>query len=156
MLRYTLAGVVSEQHQALIVRTDREAVMSTRPTAEPRKKGAPGPSPRPRWDCRNLRRHYDAHPGGKDRECWKDLLGKRTTVSIEEYEVTSYEVFHKAWLEYEARYRDEDIQYGKVCSYRKPRAYYVDGREIVLITTLTREEIVTCFHKHYESRCTGA
>ena len=73
-----------------------------------------------------------------------DLLGKKTPVSLIEYETASFHVMQRRWLEYECERLSAKYQ-----EYYERRVYFVDDREIEVITTTDRRFILTCYHKHY-------
>ncbi len=102
----------------------------------------------PRWHRGNLDAHFDSHPNGKDRECWKDLLGTHKDVTRNQYEDKSEEVFERRWLEYRAD--EADI---KSKRFNDHRSYYLDDQLIKTITTIPSDSdplfIITCFHEHF-------
>ena len=57
----------------------------------------------PSWSRENLSNHYARHPGGKDRDCWQDLLHTGgLPVSEMDYAATSLAVCANAWVCYSA------------------------------------------------------
>lgn len=92
------------------------------------------------------------HPGGDDRECWLDLLGRPLTpddrISIPEYEQASYNAWeHPAMA---VRY----LNHRPTISGR-PReercGSRVDERGVRVVVAEVDHVIVTCYHLH-ESR----
>jgi hypothetical protein len=99
----------------------------------------------PRWNPRNLTRHYQkrltTNPG-----CFEEVLGiVGTTMTESQYEQRADDAVNNAWGEYEGE--GWNVQYRE---YTKPRAYYVDDDLVVAITDEFRNDFVTCFHEHFD------
>jgi hypothetical protein len=104
-----------------------------------------GTSNMPVWAQANLQDHYAKHPGGKDQACWMDVLSKTSIVSINEYENASYTVISTRWFEYECEDRDRAAN-----DYYPSRVHYVDDRELRVIASLDRANMITCYHVHWD------
>ena len=107
-----------------------------------------------KWEQSNLDVHFDKHPAGKDKECWKDLLAKTTSVTKLEYEAESIHVCDRCWLKYEAEHAKLDCigtarRQGLDIPYNEKRKYFVDDKLLTTITSKDGESIITCFHEHF-------
>lgn len=100
----------------------------------------------PNWEPSNLISHYQRHPGGRDAECWKNLLNRTEAVSEEEYAQASLEAIHNTWIQYEARWWNVQSR-----TYDELRLCYVDDRLVFVVTDLAQEAIITCYHDHKHS-----
>lgn len=102
----------------------------------------------PRWQQENLHRHFNKHPNGTDKECWKDLLSSRDNISLYQYEDKSEEVVNNKWLEYRAEECDVASR-----RFNDERAFHIDDQLIKTITTIPNDSdplvIITCFHEHF-------
>jgi hypothetical protein len=99
----------------------------------------------PKWNPRNLARHYQKRLA-KNPGCFEDLLGMvGTTITEAQYGERADDAIDNAWGEYEGE--GWDVQ---CCEYAELRAYYVDAELVVAITDSFRHDFVTCFHEHFD------
>lgn len=117
--------------------------------------GSPLPNS-PWWDANSLRRHFNKHPGGKDKECWGDLLGKAPgTVRLEEYESSSLDVCRKPRVHYRAHELDVDHYFPKLDSakpWHQQCDYYIDPRLVRTAVDAESRQVRTCFHEHFDRK----
>jgi hypothetical protein len=110
----------------------------------------------PEWHPKNLKKHHCKHPAGEDEECWKDLLGKTCRLVTEaEYEAESKLVCSSSWIEYVAEEVDKQnvgysVRQDLGVPFHEKRRYFVDDRLVKTTTSLSGEDIVTCYHEHFD------
>jgi hypothetical protein len=97
----------------------------------------------PSWSPKNLELHYKKHPGGSEKLCWCEILGKPPgAVTIDEYEQRSLKVIYRCWIHFTAGYREATQEVFKKTS------YFVDD-ELCLTAVLDESQAIkTCFHDH--------
>ena len=97
----------------------------------------------PQWSPKKLYIHYKKHPGGANKTCWCELLGKSVgEVSLDEYETRSKKVIENFWINFTAGYKEknQDI-YNKT-------SYFVDEDLCITAVAAVSQIIKTCYHDH--------
>ena len=101
---------------------------------------------RPKWDCRDLKSHYQKHAVREFPDCWKDITGSPTPVSLPVYERASYDAWNskpslRFTCEYNEAHRSDRDQWRSFTS-------HVDRRGIRVIVDDKSQSIKTCYHLH--------
>ena len=112
-----------------------------------------GRAKKPFWVKKNLIDHYNKHPNGVDKTCWKALLNVGD-VDLDTYRDRSIEVTKNCWLCYEGRLLD--VKPHTQIEHRSLRTYHYDKKLLLTVTDAKTEAIITCFHFHeHKSKCSA-
>lgn len=101
--------------------------------------------PRLNWHQKSLKEHWDKRKG--EGRCWIDLIGKPDP-DKDDYRTRARSVAKDPWLAFEAIKEVRDKKTGRAT--RHPKSdYYIDAALVTVIAKLRRNDIVTCYHKHF-------
>lgn len=104
----------------------------------------------PSWHWRNLSTHYYDHPGGRDRDCWADLIGKSAPVPKEDYKQASLDAWNHCICS--ARHVNQTKGQPPKSFWDPPSKEWCisrfDAKGIRVIAVETSERIKTCYHLH--------
>jgi hypothetical protein len=96
--------------------------------------------PRPSWNSVNLKRHRDKH-----HQCFEAVLGITLgEIGDNQYAARAQVAITTSWLEYEAERMDFIIE-----AFTPLRTTYVDDDLIVAVTDLSRRNMITSYHEHF-------